>query len=642
MNADFTMKVETADAEDGAWAPYVGPYELYTLDGDPVLDSVGNQVTGTTDNDGTFTLKHGQVARLTGEVQHEGDSEPHKIRANTWYRVTETGADGYSDDYEFKLSDATLVDEEGGDQTSNEIGRSKAIQVGEGDAARLVVQNRFIASDKYSVSIQKKMAGGQTVPDNQVFYMKVTGADGESIDASQDIEYYVHDVDGSVPDPGTWQTLSSDSPIAIEPDQEIVITNLALGTAFRVQEVDAEGTPITGADGQDFRLPTYEVNGTSAGADAQYAVVTVEHAEGTSHTDTVKVTNSYQVVPYDYSGLTVMKRLEGHALEVGQFDFTVTPVGGVEGANGATSDAQRSAEKAGWSATDAHQFENSEADATADEGVYEATARAVGHGDMQALHFTKDDIGQVYAYEYAEVDDDASGYTYDGTRYQVKIEVAKAEDGVNLVTSTSIRSSENGGETWGAWSNPVVSSAADPKTATITFENEFQTFGLDIHKIDAKTKDPLPNAYFVIYEDTNGNSLFDEGTDAFAGTVTDAQGTAQTEDGFGTGREDGIASFRNLMAGSTYFVKEVKVPAGYQLDDTVHVVSIDADGGFTYDGATSGLSISDGVLSVTIENSGIAEIPMTGSSGTLAMGTAGVATVAVAGFYLARKAKRSQ
>ena len=273
VNAEFTMKVETADDKSGRYVPYSGPYALFDLDGDPIRDESGKQITGTT-QDGTFTLKHGQVARLTGQVQHEGDEAPHDILETTYYRVTETGAYGYSDNYEFELDNVELVDESDTSVTG-EIGKSVPLRVAEHQ--HLVVRNSFIEKNKYSVAITKQMADGQAAPEGEKFSVKITDVNDNVVTG---VQYRINS--------GDSQTISDNGIIQIASGDTITLLDVAYGAEFKIREV--------GLDSEIYNSPTYSVSegDGSVASDGSYAIAEVE-LENEGDTDTspeVTITNT--------------------------------------------------------------------------------------------------------------------------------------------------------------------------------------------------------------------------------------------------------------------------------------------------------------------------------------------------------------
>ena len=637
VNAEFTMKVETADSEDGPWSTYVGEYKLVDLNGNPIYDENGVQVTGQTDDDGTFTLKHGQVAQLTGTVWHDGDAEAHKIRANTWYKVTETGADGYSDDYEFTLQDSSLVDDSGDQTDPNEIGKSLPVRVNE--SARLVVRNKFTAKGKYAVRIQKHMAEGQPVPDD-MFYLKVTDAEGNVVVGTDEkpLQYYVHNIDEGV---GNLQDMPASGVIGLKAGQEIVITDVALGATFKVVEVNSDGTEFTS---DEFVKPQYSANDAEPSNDPQ--TVTVEHHEGDNEVySKLVVTNAYEVVPFEYSGyFTINKELEGHTLDANQFSFHVYPVD------------RDSAEKAGIDLA-GQEFKNDTGDNSLDEnGIAFAHAR-----DGKTLTFTKEDVGETYSFVYVEdvlnEDQTNEGYTGDPTAYRVtlQVEYANAARTALKVTATVEKCTSFNGDpdsTSNSWepvgNKHVATSDAEQKEPySITFHNEYNLLGLQIVKVDKETKDRLPGAVFTL-TDSNGNPV-----QAYKAPDPSDENKV---DGDAVTDSQGILYFYGLKDG-TYTLTETRFPIGYQeaeegvsfsLRVNKGVIEMKNSAGEWVDlkqarpngnpeDVTEGNNLIDNCFYMQVSNTPIPELPTSGSSGTLVLGSTGTAAIIVAGVYLANR-----
>ncbi len=186
---------------------------------------------------------------------------------------------------------------------------------------------------------------------------------------------------------------------------------------------------------------------------------------------------------------------------------------------------------------------------------------------------------------------------------------------------------------------------------------ELKSLGLVIKKnvVDANDptsviEDALPDVYFAIYADTNGNGSYDE-EDALVDTLNDKKdmsGNALTETGFKTG-EDGIVCFYGLKPG-TYWVVEVSVPAGFSSADPKKlVISDNKDGSYAieFDGATveeaapgsdgGGYFPSDYLIKVTISNRKMPTLPSSGFSGTVLLMSSGFAAVLLAGTYLSKR-----
>ena len=113
----------------------------------------------------------------------------------------------------------------------------------------------------------------------------------------------------------------------------------------------------------------------------------------------------------------------------------------------------------------------------------------------------------------------------------------------------------------------------DNTVLNLTVENE-PYVSVSLKKQDAVTKTVLSGAQFALYASAE---------DAEAGT--DQIGTAVT-----TGT-DGVATFANLIPGTTYYYKEIQAPDGYVLDDTVR--------SFTAPGENEGYTMA----AIAVENS---------------------------------------
>lgn len=659
VNAEFTMKVETADSENGPWSTYVGEYKLVDLDGDPIYDEDGAQVTGQTNDDGTFTLKHGQVAQLTGTVRHEGDAEAHKIRANTWYKVTETGADGYSDDYEFDLQDTDLIDVSG-DQTDL-IGKSKPVRVDR--SARMVVRNKFTAKDKYSFTIQKHMEDYSTPDDT--FHVKVTDADGNVVTGAQ---YYVHTIGEGA---GETQAMPESGVIGLKADQEIVILDVALGATFKVEEVDEDGSAFTSDEFKDPQYSVQTVDGTTEPS-TDPVTVTIEHGDGEKVSYIAHVINAYQVAPVTapMGTIGITKTLNGLDLDENMFEFKIEAQATGEGDTAVS--AEQAADKAGWKSTEIV-FTND--GTTAEAGVQSDSIFNFG-GDpvsQDRLTFTKDDAGKTYEYVISEVglNDDYDGahkteseYVFDTTQYRIQfVPTIVQEDGADILHLAVYQATRSGSE--GAWSDNeliatfdaygpvydgssrVSNRALDPRH-TVNFTNSYQPLGLQIVKVDKVTDERLSGAYFSL-TDSEGNSIV-------AYKTSTPSDESKLDEGEQSTDGQGILYFFGLENGE-YTLTETRFPSGYQSESqnqqvefklkvgngSISVMNSHGDWSKLDLACESGNPDEPGSEAIAncfylkVANTPLPDLPSSGSSGAVLMMSVGVAAVALGGAYLARR-----
>ena len=87
------------------------------------------------------------------------------------------------------------------------------------------------------------------------------------------------------------------------------------------------------------------------------------------------------------------------------------------------------------------------------------------------LTFTQDDAGKTFTYTVSEIDDKATGYTYDETVHTVKAVVADSGDGTLRVTTSVSRPGDGGDELEGQWIYP--SGATSTGVATVKFKNTY-------------------------------------------------------------------------------------------------------------------------------------------------------------------------
>lgn len=87
------------------------------------------------------------------------------------------------------------------------------------------------------------------------------------------------------------------------------------------------------------------------------------------------------------------------------------------------------------------------------------------------LTFTQDDAGKTFIYTVSEIDDKATGYTYDKTVHTVRAVVADNGDGTLRVTTAVSKPDDGGDELEGQWIYP--SGATSTGVATVKFKNTY-------------------------------------------------------------------------------------------------------------------------------------------------------------------------
>lgn len=121
-----------------------------------------------------------------------------------------------------------------------------------------------------------------------------------------------------------------------------------------------------------------------------------------------------------------------------------------------------SANKVGLS-TDGKVFETANVEANAPKTVSLIPAGG--------LTFTQDDAGKTFTYTVSEIDDKATGYTYDNTVHTVKAVVADNGDGTLRVTTSVSKPGDSGDELEGQWIYP--SGTTSTGVATVKFKNTY-------------------------------------------------------------------------------------------------------------------------------------------------------------------------
>ena len=225
---------------------------------------------------------------------------------------------------------------------------------------------------------------------------------------------------------------------------------------------------------------------------------------------------------------------------------------------------------------------------------------ASGGITFKELTYTQDDIGKTFTYTIEEVAGSEAGYTYDIHKEIVTVEVKKNWSGtLNIVTTY-----ESG--------FPQFINKYQPQVPLTVIKKS----------TDGKL---LANAEFTLYKD-DGNGTFDA-NDQPATIYSDKELTKLIPGAVVTTDASGEAHYFGLVPGTTYWLKETKAPTGYNLDTTVHMISVSSDGKVSTkdsSGTTAALPLKDGIASITIADEPIPALPLTagaGVAGLLAIGS---------------------
>ena len=99
------------------------------------------------------------------------------------------------------------------------------------------------------------------------------------------------------------------------------------------------------------------------------------------------------------------------------------------------------------------------------------TPKTVSLVPERGLTFTQNDAGKTFTYTVAEIDDKATGYTYDKTVHTVKAVVADNGDGTLRVTTSVSKQVDGRDELEGQWIYPA--DATSTGVATVKFKNTY-------------------------------------------------------------------------------------------------------------------------------------------------------------------------
>lgn len=122
----------------------------------------------------------------------------------------------------------------------------------------------------------------------------------------------------------------------------------------------------------------------------------------------------------------------------------------------------------------------------------------------RGLTFTQNDAGKTFTYTVSEIDDKATGYTYDKTVHTVKAVVADNGDSTLKVTTSVSKPGNDGDELEGQWIYP--SDATSTGVATVKFKNtytvtEAATYTPSVTKVVAGADAPSKFAFTMTAAD---------------------------------------------------------------------------------------------------------------------------------------------
>ena len=182
----------------------------------------------------------------------------------------------------------------------------------------------------------------------------------------------------------------------------------------------------------------------------------------------------------------------------------------------------------------------------------------------------------------------------------------------------------------------------DPEGNEIEILNGFKGYGLEIFKGEiamdedgnayADSDKPLSNAEFLVYQKlTDESGSTKEVTIGTMKTGEDGRAVLQTSEGY-----------RQVITDGTYYIRETKVPSGYQL--LSYEVELTIKGGqatfktIEESPVTAVVELNEnGNFYYEIANKPNPDLPSSGSNGTLLMMSTGVAVVLLAGAYLSKR-----
>lgn len=354
-------------------------------------------------------------------------------------------------------------------------------------------------------------------------------------------------------------------------------------------------------------------------------------------------------VSMTFAGLQETKRVVGHDATAGEFDFTVTALADED----TNTSAEQAAELAGLSdiANDLDgTFENNVLTFSNADPVTTTEAHTIRAANELTL--TAANVGHTYVYEYAEVlGEDSKWHQEEETTWRVSVAVSWADESAKDDIQATLTLEKKVGN--GGWENAETATfkSSDEKHAeplTVSFTNVYNIYNLDIFKgemaVDedgnfipddhdrpyADPYSPLSGAEFTLYSDKDCKIEVSKGT------------TSNGNDG----EAKGHVILTGLEEGETYYLKETKVPSGYQLLGKTITIEVGRnEATFTIPGdegempieKTVPLDTNTATYSFSVANKPLPDLPSSGSNGTLLMMSTGFAAIVLAGAYLSKR-----
>lgn len=367
-----------------------------------------------------------------------------------------------------------------GEKAAARVDNTATVKVG--DRPAVSTNPVSVEVNKASLTISKTVVGGDANRDF-TFDVELTNADGTPFAGTLAATRLTRgQADASAEDVDVTFNEHGRAQVSLKDGQSLELSRLATGVGYRVTE---EGT--AGYTACVNGTATNEASGMLAAGGA-----------------TANFTNTYgSSLNYGAAGgLTLEKTLTGHAMQAGQFEFTLRPVD-ADGAVGASESAALLGIP-----EQGKVFASPAADAGEAASVNLIPDRLV---------LTQDNAGKTYAYELTETKVGGAGYTNDTAPHAITISVADNGDGT--LTATTVID--------GATYTYKTGEVHDADAATVRLTNKYAAAG---------------TASIAARKQLNGRA---QKAEEFHFTVTDAAGNTVAT---GTNEADGTITFDHALA----------------------------------------------------------------------------------------------
>lgn len=380
------------------------------------------------------------------------------------YKLKEKQPDGEKKGIEYDNTTYTLtLTAKSNTPKDGKLTIEQTLKAGDKDADQIVWNNQYKPTGSLTLKATKTLTGRKWKTSDAFRFKLWANADDELLAALDENKTSYTEKDGII----YFGTATATAPAADAENQQTVPIKFetlhftkASGDGpfeFYIQEIPENNLGMI-YDDKPHRIPVYvtddgEGNLTATVADSSITNLNFNNVYNSS----IEYSNE--------AGLVIQKTLNGRDMTAGQFEFTVEAQDSASGDMAVT--AHQAAGKLGFGQGETKKVFQSVA-------ATDGQACSIDILNGQKVEFNQDDAGKIFRYKVTETKDDAAGYTYDTTEYQVDLAVTDRGAGAMEVTTTVTDVTNDK-----VVSTTEVSSgdSDDKKIAVIPFTNSYRASG---------------------------------------------------------------------------------------------------------------------------------------------------------------------